>query len=1361
MWLESMKIRPTLIIGLGDSGSVVAEASHQQLISLSPTISDAVTAITLGLEGILRNPLDNAKILDLEIDQPEDGISYGDVRKKLIEQGKAIGNFLEEIYDRLVALKVAKGLLSAGIDLGEYQVILIAPLYDRVGSAAIIPFLKAIAKFSTDKGIRVDCHCIGILPDLDIPDEVMVGSSTSPAADWRSQAYSRTYAAMCELDAALSDSSSNLTASFFLLSNKNAEGVAIGTLAEVRETVGTYCGMLIRDEINALFGTAHLFEAAKGKDPHYGSFGLSSLTYPAEKFAAALRATSIKELLNILSAQVQKKSNRNELDSVVIDFLSGYDDNNLYSSISKKREQGELIYSDFDKYLGQKYPQEEHLEETNPQKYIEEVRLKSKDYYDHLFSGQYVPALTQRAADIKKSFIESIDAQQIGFVEDESGKKGVTYAHGFLSVLRGSESEYIEGDILGETRNLTLLEERELSFYKFKVEDDTKNVNRVEELETQMKNKESLLRRLREDLERTEKKLAGGKAIDFLITEGKFFNLDGKKIYVNGYKSGDKKDGLKDYDYSRISPDRMPSIVDLRPYMTKVEDQGEVGSCSANAVASAYEFLAKKNTGKLVDMSRLFIYYNARAVSGNQHEDCGSSLSDCARALQEEGACFEKNWPYDPTRVLEQPSPPAYDEAAKFKADDASRVPIDLQAMKHCLAEGYPFAFGLKIFAPFFDKADSRVPLPAPEEERDSHCGSHAMLCVGYSDKDHVFIVRNSWGEVWKDKGYCYIPYDYMINEDYCDDVIQIRSIDDRTEIDRKLVWKGEGSLFDEVVNDARLDSLKEAIKKGNDELSSIVEEYTPLKQKVEALNNQVRDANFRNDLINKEIHEQEEAIEKTEGLLTANEDELMATERRMDNLLTLRDKWMKRLIIYGPSMILAIILVTLALISHFTSVGRVLGLMFYHLGDALLLLGMIAVGYSLWGWRKYLTAVGNDLNQTRLSLKDLKNKKINILLQFKHQNSQKYTIRYEHIVHSYLIDLIRDVENWIDGRILDLDKFIAAILEFKGNEEKLLASVEFEESIFLNSVVSKEDLDSYKVNGNPYQEFFSERGKGKFGRYYVEFLKSKSIVTLQRDLDDFFSHSYRMLEMKSIYDMIFREDVIAGKCSPETRIKLLINAARPYIHVSEVGGVDVDTYDLHRWRSSGDESALIELFGKNGVKFNQIVDSMDRGTVTLLSIKNGVPAFYSNCLLECHSVYQQALRAGRMPNEFFSDPDYVNSSFLPFNIAYQNPHVIEALIQACALGVVRIDGDGFRSETAHIGANLNDSYEFLNSLAGEKELKILEEVVSPDRLHEMSRDEREKIPGMVAHFRKKYSKTLLADKMAQDIVDRLLRSLA
>ncbi len=212
----------------------------------------------------------------------------------------------------------------------------------------------------------------------------------------------------------------------------------------------------------------------------------------------------------------------------------------------------------------------------------------------------------------------------------------------------------------------------------------------------------------------------------------------------------------------------LPPKVDLRKFLTSIEEQ--VGnSCVANAFAGAYEYLAKRQLGDAADVSRLFIYYNARVYAEQETEDTGALMVNAIEGLKEYGACSEELWPNHKKMITEEPDEDSYNHAANFKIIEAEYVETDLDLWRGTLAEGHPIAFSLNTFDSF-DKANNnrgRVLMPKSSDNvRDTH-GWHAMLCVGYSDPDQMFIVRNSWGKDWGDNGYCYIPYDYMMDEDF------------------------------------------------------------------------------------------------------------------------------------------------------------------------------------------------------------------------------------------------------------------------------------------------------------------------------------------------------------------------------------------------------------------------------------------------------------------------------------------------------------------------------------------------------------------------------------------------------------------
>jgi len=255
----------------------------------------------------------------------------------------------------------------------------------------------------------------------------------------------------------------------------------------------------------------------------------------------------------------------------------------------------------------------------------------------------------------------------------------------------------------------------------------------------------------------------------------------GKRFYVNDVVASTRvpEDPALAGDFTdhiKYNEKQLPPKVDLRQWMTPIEDQGDMNSCTANALAGAFEYMIKKAKNVHVDLSRLFIYYNTRIkdihhkVSTPPLTDEGSSVQSGIEILKEIGVCSESVWNYEKRIVNTKPTTESYSAAEKFKITAAFYVDVDLNEMKSCLAQGFPFVFSLQLFVTFPKCGKSKGVIPAPkvdDKDRGEH-GNHAMLAVGYSDKSKAFIVRNSWGQDWGHNGYCYIPYEYMTNEAYC-----------------------------------------------------------------------------------------------------------------------------------------------------------------------------------------------------------------------------------------------------------------------------------------------------------------------------------------------------------------------------------------------------------------------------------------------------------------------------------------------------------------------------------------------------------------------------------------------------------------
>ena len=221
-----------------------------------------------------------------------------------------------------------------------------------------------------------------------------------------------------------------------------------------------------------------------------------------------------------------------------------------------------------------------------------------------------------------------------------------------------------------------------------------------------------------------------------------------------------------------------PAKVDLRAKCPPVYDQGQLGSCTANAIGAAIQFDRRKQKLKSdFCPSRLFIYYNERAMEGTIKSDSGAQIRDGIKSVAHEGACPEKDWPYEIQKFQERPSKVCYRNALKCRALTYQRVVQTLTQFKGCLASGYPFVFGFTVYESFEGEEvakTGKVEMPKPSEKT---VGGHAVMAVGYDDAAQRFIVRNSWGPKWGMKGYFTMPYSYVTENNLADDFWTIRII--------------------------------------------------------------------------------------------------------------------------------------------------------------------------------------------------------------------------------------------------------------------------------------------------------------------------------------------------------------------------------------------------------------------------------------------------------------------------------------------------------------------------------------------------------------------------------------------------------
>ena len=222
----------------------------------------------------------------------------------------------------------------------------------------------------------------------------------------------------------------------------------------------------------------------------------------------------------------------------------------------------------------------------------------------------------------------------------------------------------------------------------------------------------------------------------------------------------------------------LPARVDLRTSCPPVYNQGRLHSCTAHAIAAAIQFDQVRQAGPDVFRpSRLFIYYNERALERSIHSDSGAQIRTGLKTVAKRGVCHERLWPYRARVFREKPRRKCYAEAARHPALTYHRVRRKLPALKACLASGSPFIFGFTVYESFHAKKVTRTGRAAMPVHHEKCHGGHAVLAVGYDDAQRRFIVRNSWGRHWGMRGYFTLPYDYFINRRLSQDFWTIRLV--------------------------------------------------------------------------------------------------------------------------------------------------------------------------------------------------------------------------------------------------------------------------------------------------------------------------------------------------------------------------------------------------------------------------------------------------------------------------------------------------------------------------------------------------------------------------------------------------------
>lgn len=380
-----------------------------------------------------------------------------------------------------------------------------------------------------------------------------------------------------------------------------------------------------------------------------------------------------------------------------------------------------------------------------------------KKYEDNLFKS-FIQTGQEIADQKKKSLENSIKDKVIDLIN--KGVPGIkntnkfSWASAFVTKLTQEEdlADVLRGNVSFFEGHFSLNKAEEPSILFFKKYLDQGSNSITDKLLNDLLDLKNKLNEVKDEIHFRNKIEIGNK----------------KDIVIDGVLINDDK--LQFDDWLPDEEIEIKDQVDLREFMTTVENQASIGSCVANAIVGAYEYYINKEKlnenkkRKTIDLSRLFVYYNARAINAKPVRDEGSNIHSAIESTVKYGICEEDVWPYVLENKNMEPSTEAYIKAGKNKIVKAFSISIDEVTIKKCLSSGHPIIFSTHLSKSF--GTNKYVTIPKLREEDYLEHSRHAMLLCGYRVENGKtwFIVRNSWGVDWCDKGYCYMPEEYILD---------------------------------------------------------------------------------------------------------------------------------------------------------------------------------------------------------------------------------------------------------------------------------------------------------------------------------------------------------------------------------------------------------------------------------------------------------------------------------------------------------------------------------------------------------------------------------------------------------------------
>lgn len=226
-----------------------------------------------------------------------------------------------------------------------------------------------------------------------------------------------------------------------------------------------------------------------------------------------------------------------------------------------------------------------------------------------------------------------------------------------------------------------------------------------------------------------------------------------------------------------------PSTNNRAKGLASIVDQGNLGSCTANAGAQVVNTLRLRQGLPEIPLSRLALYYWTRVREGTQDQDAGATIADTITTLKTAGIGPEPDWPYDVTKyAVQPPGKEVIDALKELVLSDLLLDNTDLRQIKDALYSGHVIDLGFTVQQSFEGIGpDGLMPMPMSQEDV---LGGHSVYAIDYDDtvkcpgaNPGALLCANSWSNSWGASGFFWMPYDVATNKDICDDWWAVNSV--------------------------------------------------------------------------------------------------------------------------------------------------------------------------------------------------------------------------------------------------------------------------------------------------------------------------------------------------------------------------------------------------------------------------------------------------------------------------------------------------------------------------------------------------------------------------------------------------------